>query len=244
MEHLLLSILLSILLPAAILGGSVYYLKRARDRRLALWRDLAARHGGSLHTGSGVFSAHHDLLLLPIDGVTVGLDIHVVSHGKSSTTYQRAIVLAPPGSTRSAQIYKETPLFSALGKALGGQDIQVGDPDFDGAFIIKGDNAAWLQRALTRGTRRAHLADPYYRVALTPHAPPALGPGLRLRRADKLLRAAAGDPIKLLQARVILGDGVLTVTRVGPTSDAASVLAQMRLAAAYARDLLDLKPAP
>ena len=39
-------------------------------------------------------------------------------------------------------------LFSDLGKLLGMQDIEVGDPEFDEAFIIKGNDESKVRDAL------------------------------------------------------------------------------------------------
>src|SRR5262249_12014908 len=70
---------------------------------------------------------------------TVTLDTHTDSSGESSTTYtrMRAPYVNPEGFRFT--IYRKR-FFSDLGKLLGMQDIEVGDPDFDEAFIIKGND--------------------------------------------------------------------------------------------------------
>ena len=70
---------------------------------------------------------------------TVTLDTYTVSTGKSHVTYTR--MRAPyvnKGGFRFT-IYRKG-LFSELGKRLGMQDIEVGDPEFDRDFIIKGND--------------------------------------------------------------------------------------------------------
>jgi hypothetical protein len=70
---------------------------------------------------------------------TVTLDTYTVSTGESSETYTR--IRAPyvnPDGFRFT-IYRKG-FFSELGKLLGIQDIEVGDPEFDEAFIIKGND--------------------------------------------------------------------------------------------------------
>jgi len=70
---------------------------------------------------------------------TVTLDTFTVSTGKSSTTYTR--IRAPyvnPDGFRFA-IHRKS-IFSDLGKWMGMQDVEVGHPEFDEAFIIKGND--------------------------------------------------------------------------------------------------------
>src|SRR5262249_22529920 len=63
------------------------------------------------------------------------------SSGEGSTTYtrMRAPYINPEGFRFT--IYRKG-FFSELGKLLGMQDIEVGEPEFDEAFIIKGNNEA------------------------------------------------------------------------------------------------------
>jgi hypothetical protein len=67
------------------------------------------------------------------------LDTYTVSTGKSSTTYtrMRAPYVNPDGFR--FKIYRAG-IFSEMGKVLGMQDIEVGCPEFDDAYIIKGEN--------------------------------------------------------------------------------------------------------
>jgi hypothetical protein len=70
---------------------------------------------------------------------TITLDTHTESSGEAPATYTR--LRAPfvnPGGFRFT-IYR-TGLFSNLGKLLGMQDIEIGDPEFDQAFIIQGND--------------------------------------------------------------------------------------------------------
>jgi len=70
---------------------------------------------------------------------TVTLDTYTVSTGKSSVTYTR--IRAPyvnPDDFRF-NIYRKS-IFSDLGKRFGMQDVEVGHPEFDEAFIIKGND--------------------------------------------------------------------------------------------------------
>lgn len=74
---------------------------------------------------------------------TVTLDTYTVSGGDPSTpssctyTRMRAPYVNPEGFRFT--IYRQG-LLSGLGKLLGMQDIEVGDPEFDEAFIVQGTN--------------------------------------------------------------------------------------------------------
>jgi hypothetical protein len=66
---------------------------------------------------------------------TVTLDIN--SDGESQSTRIRAPYVNPEGFQFT--IYRKG-LFSNLGKLLGMQDIEIGDPEFDEAFVVKGND--------------------------------------------------------------------------------------------------------
>jgi len=101
----------------------------------AVWRQLCQEIGaefikGGLWKGAKV-QAH-------VGTWTMTLDTYTISDGHSQTTYTR--VRAPyvnPEGFRFT-IYRKG-VFSNLGKMLGMQDIEIGDPEFDEAFIVNGD---------------------------------------------------------------------------------------------------------
>src|SRR3954451_20448545 len=102
------------------------------------WRRLGEEAGaefieGGLWKGSKV-QAH-------VGPWTVALDTHTVHTGHAHFTYtrMRAPYVNPEGFRFTA--YRKG-LFSELGKLLGMQDIEVGDPEFDEAFIVKGTDEA------------------------------------------------------------------------------------------------------
>lgn len=76
---------------------------------------------------------------------TITLDTNTVSTGESSTTYTR--IRAPyvnKGGFRFT-IYRKT-FFSDIGKFFGMQDVEVGYPQFDEDFIIKGNDESQLKK--------------------------------------------------------------------------------------------------
>src|SRR5262245_871079 len=100
-----------------------------------VWRRLSQEIGaefieGGLWKGSKV-QAH-------VGAWTVTLDIGASDEdGKTRVTRIRAPYVNPEGFRFTIYRYS---VFAELGKLLGMQDIEIGDPQFDDAFIIKGNN--------------------------------------------------------------------------------------------------------
>ena len=109
-----------------------------------IWSQFAAAVGGDFQAGgfwkgSRVDAKHGEW--------TVTLDTYTVSNGKTSTTYtrMRAPYVNPSGFR--FKIYRQG-VFSTIGKWFGMQDIQVGEPAFDEAFIIQANDEAAVQQLL------------------------------------------------------------------------------------------------
>jgi len=107
-----------------------------------IWQQFAAAVGGNMTEGgfwgrSKVEAAHGQWIIT--------LDTYTVSTGKSSVTYtrMRAPYVNPEGFQFT--IYRRG-VFSDIGKWLGMQDVEVGEPQFDEDFIIKGNDDAKLRR--------------------------------------------------------------------------------------------------
>lgn len=101
-----------------------------------LWKQLSQEIGadfvaGQLWKGSKV-QAH-------VGPWTITLDTFTVSSGQSQVTYTRMRAPYVNGGGFRFTIYRKG-IFSDLGKVMGMQDIEVGNPDFDAAFIIKGND--------------------------------------------------------------------------------------------------------
>jgi hypothetical protein len=102
-----------------------------------VWRQLSEEIGaevvqGGFWKGGSKVQAHVGLW-------TVTLDTYTVSSGHSHITFtrMRAPYVNPEGFRFT--IYRRG-FFSDLGKLLGMQDIDVGDPEFDEAFVVKGND--------------------------------------------------------------------------------------------------------
>ena len=76
--------------------------------------------------------------------------------GKSRTTYTGITMNFPKYIDCHLHVYQEG-FFSKIGKALGGQDIQIGNREFDDAFMIKSQTPGKVDRILTPDLMRNML---------------------------------------------------------------------------------------
>ena len=100
------------------------------------WRQLSQDIGAEFVEG-GFWKGNK--VQVHVNPWTITLDTYSESSGESSVTYtrMRAPYVNPEGFRFT--IYRKG-FFSELGKLLGTQDIEVGDTEFDEAFIIKGND--------------------------------------------------------------------------------------------------------
>jgi len=126
--------------------------------REEIWRQLCSEIGaryveGGFWGGDKV-QAHHGQWTITLDSYTTSHH-NAATHTGSSTTYTR---LRAPYVNKDGfrfTVYRKT-IFSGLGKLLGMQDVEVGYPEFDEAFIIQGNDEAKL-RALFANPRIRQL---------------------------------------------------------------------------------------
>ena len=86
-------------------------------------------------------------LELPYKNWHIILDYFVVSTGKSSITYTRVRTVFKNPSAFELKISKEG-VFSKIGKKLGGQDLEIGDHEFDEHFVVKSNDDMMATRFL------------------------------------------------------------------------------------------------
>ena len=100
-----------------------------------VWRQLSHAIGAEFVEGG--FWKGGNKVQVHVKPWTITLDTYTVHTQHSHVTYtrMRAPYVNPEGFRFT--IYRKG-FLSDLGKLLGMQDIEVGDPEFDGAFIIKG----------------------------------------------------------------------------------------------------------
>lgn len=112
--------------------------------REQVWRQLAKEIGATYVEGS---FWRGDKVEAKVKAWTVTLDTYSVSTGKSSATFtrMRAPYVNPDGFR--FKVYRKG-LFSALAKKLGMQDIEVGEREFDDAFIVQGNEESKVRSLL------------------------------------------------------------------------------------------------
>ena len=94
-------------------------------------------------------------------GVPVLVDIHIVGGGMSQTVYTRARASVVLADAPAFHVYPEG-LLATLNKALGAEDVELGDPEFDGKFVVKcaapqAVRGVWAKAV--RDTMRTSLSD-------------------------------------------------------------------------------------
>src|SRR4051812_43211162 len=120
-----------------------------------VWRQLSQEIGAELVEG-GFWKG--DKVQAHVGPWTITLDTYTESTGESSTTYtrMRAPYINPEGFRFT--IYRKG-IFSAMGKLLGMQDIEVGAPEFDEAFIIKGNDESKVRELFANPQIRQKIQD-------------------------------------------------------------------------------------
>ena len=100
--------------------------------------------GGELVEGSW---GQGPIMLLPYKNWQIIMDYFVVSTGQSAITYTRVRTAFKNNSDFEFKVSKEG-VFSKIGKALGGQDIPIGDEAFDSQYIVKSNDDLIVTRLL------------------------------------------------------------------------------------------------
>lgn len=117
-----------------------------------VWQNLSSQIGADFVSG-GLFVG--DKVVARVREWTVTLDTYTVSTGKSSTTYIRIRAPYINKDGFRVTIYRSG-IFSDIGKLLGMQDIEIGKPEFDEQFIIKGNDEERVRTLFANGELR-HL---------------------------------------------------------------------------------------
>jgi len=101
-----------------------------------IWRQLSAEIGAKFVEGGFLRGAK---VQARVKQWTVTLDIYTISTGRSTHHYTRLRAPFVNADGFRFQIYRAG-IFSDLGKRLGMRDIEIGYPDFDRDFVIKGND--------------------------------------------------------------------------------------------------------
>ncbi len=90
------------------------------------------------------------------DGRKLRLYFYTTGSGKSTTYWTSLEMEVENREDQTIKIYKEN-FFSKIGKAIGGQDIQIGDGKFDSELILRASDEQFLKNLLTPEIREQFL---------------------------------------------------------------------------------------
>ncbi len=154
--------LIPIILLAIVLIG--YLAWKSHQRTVETWRRVGSELGLGVAIKGGL---SRPVISGNVNGLPVTIDTYTQRSGNSSTTYTRYRVGFPPLGV-GLKLQRESG-FSFFGKLLGIEDVQVGDPVFDGAVKIETSNRARLLELLTPSVRSGlfRLLASYPRAIIT-----------------------------------------------------------------------------
>ena len=107
-----------------------------------IWRQLCSEIGADFVDG-GFWRGNK--VQSHVKQWTVTLDIYTVSSGHSHQHYTRMRAPYVNADGFRFLVYRRG-VFTDLGKLLGMQDVEVGFPEFDGQFVLKGNDQARLRQ--------------------------------------------------------------------------------------------------
>ncbi|MGH7503451.1 MAG: hypothetical protein ACREL7_17130 [Longimicrobiales bacterium] len=115
-----------------------------KPRKDEVWKALAAESGGTLvHDRRGRVRG----VRFKADAWVVVLDSYTQSSGKTSQNYTRVRSVFRARDDLRFRIYRST-IFSQLGKRFGMQDLEVGVPGVDEAYIVQSNSVGKVQSLL------------------------------------------------------------------------------------------------
>ena len=123
-----------------------------------VWHQLCDEIGATYVSG-GFWRG--DKVLITVSNWTVTLDTYTESHSAgehhNSTTYTRMRVPYIAQGGFQFKIYRKG-IFSSLGKFFGRQQIEIGDPQLDDAFVFQANDEERLRNLLADDTIRQLIA--------------------------------------------------------------------------------------
>jgi hypothetical protein len=105
--------------------------------RADVWARLAEEIGGTFSRGGWCNS--RDRVDVTVGPWQVTLNLHTESTGESSMSYTQLRAPYVNADGFRFRVYRAS-IFAPIGKLFGMQDVEIGDSEFDEAFVIKGNN--------------------------------------------------------------------------------------------------------
>ncbi len=135
------------LVPFLFIGAVIFFVIHAQKRRTKTWSSVAARLG--LQYGSNRIWGY-------LEGQHVQCQLVMRGTHNNRQAWTVVTAMLHPRLDLGLAISKQGILHDAFGSLLGNTDHEIGDPHFDAAFIIKGDETSRM-KALLRPDLRQRL---------------------------------------------------------------------------------------
>lgn len=123
------------------------------DSRPEIWQKLSHELGGEYTKGSW---RQHDRLEVRHGEWVLTLDVFVVPVGKVMIPMTRMRAPFVNADGLRVKLHRES-FFSSWGRFFGMQDLQIGVPEFDAAYVIKGNDERKVREFLSNEKLRALL---------------------------------------------------------------------------------------
>ena len=130
-----------------VAGASIFAAKKQLDAMNAAWQGAAGTLGFAFTPGSW---RGGPTVTGTLDGSPAEIHSYTKSSGKSSTRYTRYTMGFPPIGV-GLHLSRQSG-FGQFLKVLGTQDIEIGEPTFDEAFIVQASDPQAARAILTPGT--------------------------------------------------------------------------------------------
>jgi hypothetical protein len=132
---------------------SYFYQRNERQKTLAVWSTVAKVTGLQMN-GPDKFS-----LFGRFESFDFSIYKEISGAEESTTTYTIFDAHVKNKGEHTLLIRKESSILYAIGKAFGGQDIEIDDPEFNKSFIIKSNSEPFVKRIFTPKLRQILLEE-------------------------------------------------------------------------------------
>ncbi len=143
-------IIVVVIVSIFVVVAAVKYQSRKRKEREAALKIVAEQLGATLVAGTFF---KQPKLQFEYRGYPTSIEFYSTG-GKHPTLYTRLLFNLSTHPAFEVRLYPER-FFSKLGKLLGGQDIQIGEEQFDPKFMIKGSSEQLVKSMLSAEVREA-----------------------------------------------------------------------------------------
>ena len=147
----------------AMLVWAIGAYRRGHVRRLnAVFAAAAEQLEGDFTPGVfGWLNDNEPKIAAKVGRAEVEIDIRVQGSGKNKRVYTRIRCRATSPREVALRVYREG-FFSGLARAVGFQDVPIGDPEFDEAYMVKASDEMFARAWLNRTVRnRIRVAEQY-----------------------------------------------------------------------------------